>query len=363
VVVVALALGASAAAGESRPVQIELRLVASGLAAPTHAAAAPSDRDHLYVTERRGRVRVVDLRTGKRRTLLDIRRLVATGGLRGFFSLAFHPRYRVNRRFFVAYSDRDGDLSVVEYRTRRGRSRATIGKVVLHVDIEPGRYRHYGGQLAFGPDGRLSVGVGDGGVAGSGLDSPAQDLKSPLGKLIRIDVDSLALAPEIVGYGLRNPWRFSFDRATGSLYIADVGELRWEEIDFVPHGDRRLANFGWDVFEGRERVRATQLNPAGRSVQPIATYRRHKPHCAVIGGHVYRGRAIPGLRGRYFYGDLCSGRIWSFRTIRGRALEQRREPLVTDGALRSFAEDSAGELYVLAGSGLYRLTSAGSGSR
>ncbi len=235
---------------------------------------------------------------------------------------------------------------------------------MLHVDVEPGRYRHYGGQLAFGPDARLYVGVGDGGIAGSGLDSPAQDPGSPLGKLIRIDVDRrIAVAPELAGYGLRNPWRFSFDRTTGSLYLADVGEERWEEIDFVARRERRPLNFGWDVFEGRERVKAKPLNPAGRLVSPIATYRRRKPHCAVIGGHVYRGRAIPQVRGRYFYGDLCSGRIWSIRTIRGRAVQRRREPFVTNAALRSFAEDSVGELYVLAGSGVYRLTAAGSGSR
>jgi glucose/arabinose dehydrogenase len=294
------------------------------------------------VAERRGRVRALNLRRRQRRTFLDLRRFVSTGGLRGFFSLAFHPRYRSNRRVYVAYSGRDGDLYVAEYRSRTRR------RVVLHVDVDPGRYRHYGGQLAFGRDGRLYAGVGDGGVAGSGLDSPAQDLGSPLGKLLRIDVDALtARAPEIVGYGLRNPWRFSFDRASGDLYLADVGELLWEEIDYVPTRDRGLRNFGWDVFEGPERVKPDAVNPSGRLVSPLVAYRRRKPHCAVIGGHVFRGR--------YFYGDLCSGWVWSIRIRRGRAIDRRREPFTTGAVLRSFAQDAAGRLYVLAGSGVYRL--------
>jgi glucose/arabinose dehydrogenase len=322
-------------AGAGQTGRLQLRRIAAGFAFPTHAAVAPGELGRLYVVERRGRVKVLDLRTRKRRTFLDLSRRVSTGGLRGLFSIAFHPGYGTNHRLFVAYSGRDGDLHVDEFRAKRRRE-------VLRIPVDPGLQRHYGGQLAFGPDGLLYVGVGDGGIAGSKQASPAQDLSSLLGKLLRIDVDGLvSLTPEIAAYGLRNPWRFSFDRRTGDLYVADVGELRWEEVDFVPGGDRRLKNFGWDAFEARQPARTTQVNPAGELVYPLAAYGRRKPNCGVIGGHVFRGR--------YFYGDLCSGRIWSFRVLGARAVERRREPFVTEGALTSFAHGAKGELYVLSG--------------
>lgn len=292
---------------------------------------------------------VLDLQTRKRRTFLDISNVVATGGLRGFFSLAFHPRYRRNHRLFVAYSGRDRHLYVAEYRSLRGRARRATRKVVLRIAVQAGQYRHHGGQLAFGPDGALYLGVGDGMLVGAAVDSPAQDLASPLGKLLRIDVNAQRVEPEVVAYGLRNPWRFSFDRLTRDLYIADVGAERWEEVDVLPRRRSGVANLGWDVFEGPERVKTTPVDPTGRLVFPVVSYRRQRPHCAVIGGHVYRGRSLAGVRGRYFYGDLCSARIWSFRLRRGRALERRRERFDSPGALTSFAEDAAGELYVLSG--------------
>jgi glucose/arabinose dehydrogenase len=351
----------SAAAGERRAEQLRLQPIAAGFAFPTHAAAAPGEPGKLYVAERAGRVLVLDLQTGRRRVFLDLRRVVAIGGLRGFFSLAFHPRYRRNHRLFVAYSGRDRHLHVAEYR----RTRRTA---VLRVPVRSGQYRHYGGQLAFGPDGALYVSVGDGMVVGAKADSPAQDLTSTLGKLLRVDVDSPRAEPHVVAYGLRNPWRFSFDRATQDLYVADVGAERWEEVNVLPSRRRELANFGWDVYEGAQRVKTTPVDPTGRLVFPVISYRRQRPHCAVIGGHVYRGRSLDGVRGRYFYGDLCSARIWSFRLRRGRAVDRRREPFDSPGALNSFAEDAAGELYVLSGGfrngTVSRLVSAaGSGSR
>jgi glucose/arabinose dehydrogenase len=318
--------------------------VASGLDSPVHVSTPRGETTRLYVVEKGGRIRTVQNGrvTG---TLLNISGQVSTGSEQGLLSIAFHPRYSRNGRYYINYTDRNGDTRVVEYRGRRRL------RQILFVD-QP-YSNHNGGQNAFGPDGRLYVGMGDGGSGGDPEDR-AQNLGERLGKLLAINVDRRGSRPQIAAYGLRNPWRFSFDRRTGDLYIGDVGQNAWEEVNFVRRRSPGLENYGWDVYEGRARHESKAPNPRGRLVFPIAVYPLGT-HCAVAGGFVYRGSAVPAARGRYFYGDNCSGAVWSLRVVGGRARSIRREPITLDG-LSSFGEDGRGELYaVTLGGRLYQL--------
>jgi glucose/arabinose dehydrogenase len=310
--------------------------IASGLDQPVHVTAPRGENRRLYVVEQPGRIRIVDKSGRITGTLLDIRSRVACCGEQGLLSVAFHPRFARNGKYYVNYTDRAGDTRVVEYRGRRALRR------LLFVD-QP-YSNHNGGQNMFGPDGRLYVGMGDGGSGGD-PENRAQNLGDPLGKLLAINVDRRGARPQIVGYGLRNPWRFSFDRRTGNLYIGDVGQGAWEEIDFTPRRSAGLENYGWDVYEGRARHENKRPNSRGRLVFPIAVYPLNG-HCAVVGGFVYRGRTVPSAAGRYFYGDNCSGTIWSLRVVRGRARNLRRESF-TLGGVSSFGEDPRGELYAV----------------
>ena len=315
--------------------------VASGLDSPVHVTAPRGERRRLYVVEQEGRIRVV--RGGRiTGTLLDIRSRVVCCGEQGLLSVAFHPRYARNRRYFVYYTAPAN--RVVEYRGSRAM------RTMLNV-ADP-YSNHNGGQLMFGPDGRLYVGMGD---AGSGGDpeNRAQNPASRFGKLLAINVDRRGARWQTVGLGLRNPWRFSFDRRTGDLYIGDVGQNAWEEVNFTPRRSPGLENYGWDVYEGRAKFEDKQPS-RGRLVFPIVVYPLGG-HCAVTGGFVYRGSAVPAARGRYFYGDNCSGAIWSLRVVRGRAQDVRREGSTLSG-VSSFGEDDRGELFAVTLAGrLYQL--------
>jgi glucose/arabinose dehydrogenase len=328
--------------GEQEQVGLRLRLVVSGLSDLTHVAAPRSERGRLYVVEQVGRIRVVVNGSLRATPFLDIRSLVTAGGEQGLFSIAFHPNYQRNRRFYVQYTDRGGNTRVVEYRSNGTRA---LPRTRRQIFFSPDPYgNHNGGQLAFGPDGRLYFSMGDGG-AGGDPENRAQNLGSLFGKLLRIDVDRRGARPQIAAYGLRNPWRFSFDRATGDLYIGDVGQSAWEEIDFTPRRSPGLENYGWDVYEGRARFESKPPSEAGRLVFPIVVL-PNPPNGSVVGGFVYRGRAMPSLRGRYFYADVYSNQIWSLRVRNGRATSVRREPLSITSPT-SFGEDAAGELYVV----------------
>jgi glucose/arabinose dehydrogenase len=333
----------SAPAAGAAPGGYRFAQVASGFDSPVHVTAPRGGGATLYVVEQEGRIRIVQNGrvTG---TLLDIRSRVVCCGEQGLLSVAFHPRFTRNGRYFVNYTD--PDTRVVEYRgSRRLRTLLTVDQPYSN---------HNGGQLMFGPDGRLYVGMGDGG-AGGDPENRAQNLGERLGKLLAINVDRRGARWQIVGYGLRNPWRFSFDRSTGDLYIGDVGQNSWEEIDFTRRRSPGLENYGWDVYEGRARFEDKAPTPGGRLVFPIAVYPLGS-HCAVAGGFVYRGRAVPSARGRYFYGDNCSGAVWSLRVVGGRARNIRRESFRLEG-LSAFGEDARGELYaVTLGGTLYRLT-------
>jgi glucose/arabinose dehydrogenase len=325
--------------------------VVSGLDAPVHAALAPGEPGRLYVVEQPGRIRVLEDGALQEEAFLDITDQVKSGGEQGLLSVAFHPDYEANGLFYVDYTNTAGDTRVVEYRAEAGTA-AAKSRPLLAVD-QP-YDNHNGGQLAFGPDGLLYVGMGDGG-AGGDPENRAQDLGSRLGKLLRLDVDDRGADWELVAYGLRNPWRFSFDRQTGDLWIADVGQEEREEIDFVPAAEvGELLNFGWDAFEGSAVFEDKEPSPGGRLVDPISEY-THEFGCSVTGGFVYRGSDVrQEARGRYFYGDYCSGRIWSVARWNGEVTRRGQEIRVPE--LSSFAEDEDGELYLISQGGtIYRL--------
>ena len=326
---------------------LAVRLVehARGLDAPTGVEFRPGDPGALYVLEQAGRVRVVRKGRVERRPFLDLRRRVRGGGERGLLGLAFAPDHARSNLLYVHYTNRRGDTRVVRYRARGSRVDRRSARRLLAVR-QPYE-NHNGGRLAFGPDGRLYLGLGDG---GSAFDpgQRGQSLRTRLGKLLRLDVRRPGVRWQIAAYGLRNPWRFSFDRASGDLWLADVGQDRVEEVHLLPASERRLVNFGWGAFEGRVRQPRRRLNRRGLLAFPVATYGR-RDGCAIVGGFVYRGAAIPGLRGRYVYGDLCSGSIWSLR--RGaEGVEVRREPARLP-LLTSFGEDSRGELHAVSHDG------------
>jgi glucose/arabinose dehydrogenase len=326
--------------------------VARGFQQPVYLTAPRSEPGRLYVVEQEGRIQVLE--KGKRRVFLDIRsRVGSDSSEQGLLSMAFHPGYAKNRRFYVNYTDLRGHTRVVEFRSDGRRAKLGTARRVLFV---PQPYaNHNGGQLQFGPDGKLYVGMGDGGGGGD-PDNNGQNPRALLAKLLR--TNPLSVDWEVAGYGLRNPWRFSFDRKTGDLYIGDVGQNAREEIDYRPRG-APPANFGWARYEGSRTFNSdVELDPPSPSVFPIHEY-GHGEGCSVAGGYVYRGSAVPAAQGRYFFGDSCSGTVWSLRVQAGQATDVRREPFAVLGdgyGLVSFGEDARGELYLVShGGDIYRL--------
>jgi glucose/arabinose dehydrogenase len=334
---------------------LDLALVATGLRSPVFAAGAPGEQGRLYIAEQAGRIRVLENGKLLDEPFLDITPEVASGGERGLLSFAFHPSYLSNGLFYVNYTDTEGDTRVAEYRDPGDAGEPVQLRELLYVMQPHGN--HNGGQLAFGPDGLLYVGMGDGGSRGD-PDNRAQDLSDRLGKLLRLDVDQPSTEWEMAGFGLRNPWRFSFDRVTGDLWMGDVGQNTMEEIDFVAAPDLgELHNFGWNVYEGSEVFEDKPLTAGGTLVEPLTEY-THELGCAVTGGAVYRGEKLRREAwGRYFYGDYCSGRIWSLDYWDGE-VSRRGHPFRVDG-LTSFAEGADGELYALSQDGsLYQFVKA-----
>jgi glucose/arabinose dehydrogenase len=337
------------AAGDGRG--LRLVQIASGLDSPTHVAAAPGEPGRLYVVERPGRIRVLEGGRIRPEVFLDISSEVTSGGEQGLLSVAFHPEYERTRLFYVYYTALNGDNSVVEYRAADGGAPRRVRGLLA---VEDPYSNHNGGQLAFGPDGLLYAGMGDGGSGGD-PENRAQSLDSRLGKLLQIDVDRRGADWRIAAYGLRNPWRFSFDREVGDLYIADVGQGSWEEIDYLPDGAGGLVNFGWDVFEGTHAYEDKEPNAAGRLRDPIVEY-DHSLGCSVTGGHVYRGDRLASAYGRYFYGDYCSGIVWSVVVRDGKAADQVRHAFEVS-SLSSFGEDAEGELLLVSLDGtIFRLS-------
>ena len=365
--------GSTSSTAEDQPdlgaVKLAVAKVAS-LSQPVAIALRLGD-DAMYVAEKGGRVRrVVHGQGGGDPTvdpspLLDLSGDVSRGSEQGLLGLTFSTD---GNKLYVDYTDRSGDTQVVEYGFAAGKVDTRSRRVVLTVD-QPFA-NHNGGEVAFGPDGKLYVGLGDG---GSEYDPNriGQDLRTPLAKILRIDpqpsgaagytvpadnpfVGRAGARPETWVWGLRNPWRFSWDRRTGDLWIADVGQDRWEEIDVLTPGTARGANLGWSLMDASHPFHGN--NPPG-GVLPLTEYTHDGGNCAVTGGYVYRGSRIPRLSGAYVYGDYCSGRVWAVVQAGGKVTAQRQLALGTDmGTVLSFGEDAAGELYVLAGDGVYRLT-------
>lgn len=345
-------------AGAARAAQSSLHLSQVATAsAPVYLTAPASEPDNLYVVEQAGVVRVLVSGALRAKPFLDIRSRVASGGERGLLSLAFDPGYANNHFFYVDYTDLDGNTRVVRFRSNGTSAVVSSARQLLFVR-QPFA-NHNGGQLQFGPDGKLYVGMGDGGSAGD-PQNRAQDLRVRLGKLLRANVHAKRIRWSIAGYGLRNPWRFSFDSKSGDLYIGDVGQDKWEEADYLARSRLPgLQNYGWSVYEGRHGYKPTEpLNKRGRLVRPVYEFShgRSDARCSITGGYVYRGPAQPALRGRYFFGDYCSGTIWSLRVSHGKAVSLRREP-ITVPSLTSFGQDGNGELYALSLRGsIYRIT-------
>ena len=332
---------------------------------PVFLTVAPGDARRLYVVEQAGVIRAVEPGAGAATpasaVFLDLSAKVSRrGSEEGLLGLAFHPDYARNGLFYVYYSATGAPRQIVaQYRARADRATADPASERVLLEMPDPWRNHNGGMLAFGPDGMLYVGTGDGGAAGDPKNS-GQRLDTLLGKILRLTPDGgvppdnpfagrAGARGEIWAYGLRNPWRFSFDRATGALWAGDVGQNRWEEIDVIEKG----GNYGWRLFEGEAEFDNLRGAKAADFVAPVATYGR-EDGCSVTGGYVYRGAAAPAFRGQYFYADYCSGKVWTLPAAG--AGKRAGRHVATVPSPSSFGEDAAGELYVISlDGGLYRL--------
>jgi glucose/arabinose dehydrogenase len=347
---------------------LRLELAASGFASPVYLTAPPGDTARLFVVEQAGRIQIVQHGLRLTTPFLDITGRVGSGGERGLLSVAFHPSYATNGFFYVNYTDLSGHTHVERFTVSAADSNLADTSTHRQILFVPQPYsNHNGGLVMFGPDGMLYIGMGDGGSAND-PQNRAQNIDSLLGKLLRIDVDGgnpyvsppnnpyvgRAGRDEIWALGLRNPWRFAFDSPSGLLYIADVGQDAWEEVDVEP-ATRSGVNYGWRIMEGAHCFIPQRCSTTGL-VQPRVEY-SHANGCSITGGFVYRGSRAPSLVGQYFYSDYCSGWLRSFTyandTVATRTLWSVNVNL---GNVLSFGQDARGELYVLSGNGnVYRI--------
>jgi glucose/arabinose dehydrogenase len=348
-------------------VELALQPIATNLSSPVHLASPPND-DRLFVVEQTGQIRVIQNGALLSPPFLDIDEKVRTSGEQGLLSVAFHPQYATNRHFYVYYVDNSGDLQIERYTAPTAASNVAdtaSAQPIIHIP-HPTNSNHNGGQLAFGPDGFLYIGTGDG---GSGGDPPnnAQNLNVLLGKMLRLDVSTSTSAPytipatnpfrnrtgaraEIWAYGLRNPWRFSFDSMGKTLYIGDVGQSAREEINAVPDTQAGI-NYGWRIMEGTRCYGAMlPCNQSGLRL-PVHEYDTGGGTCAVTGGFAYRGSAIPEVAGLYFFSDYCKGGLRSFRLVNGAATDVREWNAGVGQSITSFGKDRNGELYVISHGG------------
>jgi glucose/arabinose dehydrogenase len=351
--------------------QIDLQPVVGGLANPVAITHAGDGSGRLFITLQAGRIVIFDGSQILPTPFLDLSSLVSRGGEQGLLGVAFHPAYPSNGLFFVNYTNIDGNTVIARYSRSLDPNVADPNSAAILLTINQPFTNHNGGQLQFGPDGYLYIGMGDGGSAGDPLNN-GQNLGTLLGKMLRIDVDSAfpyaiprtnpfvgiaGALPEIWALGLRNPWRFSFDRSTGDLFIGDVGQNSWEEVDFQPADSPGGENYGWNRMEGNHCFPpSSNCNPVGL-ILPILEY-DHSAGCSITGGYRYRGTQNPDLMGIYLYGDYCTGRIWGASEQAGGGWTTA-ELLDTSFAITTLGEDEAGELYVAqyspSGGAIYRI--------
>ncbi|MEO8383355.1 MAG: PQQ-dependent sugar dehydrogenase [Acidobacteriota bacterium] len=332
--------------------------VATGLTDPVAITHAGDSR--LFITLQAGRILIRDGSQLLSTPFLDIRPIVGSGGERGLLGLAFHPHYAENGFFFVNYTDLSGNTVVARYHVSVDPNRADPASRKQLLSIEQPFANHNGGELRFGPDGYLYIGMGDGGSGGD----PGNRAQNPgilLGKMLRIDVDAgdpyaippsnpfvgvAGTRPEIWALGLRNPWRFTFDRETGALWIADVGQGTWEEVNYQPRTSIGGENYGWRLMEGTHCFNPSSNCNPGNLVLPVLEYDHSGGACSVTGGFVYRGARYPLIEGSYLYGDYCTGTIWGAVRSDTSGLVTVRELASTNFQISAFGEDLNGELYV-----------------
>lgn len=341
--------------------RIDFETFADGLRSPVVLTSPPGD-ERIFVVEKTGSILIFKAGARVETPFLDTEALVSSGGEQGLLGLAFHPDFANNGRFFVNYTDRQGDTQIVEYRAESDVADAQSARVLLSIDQPFGN--HNGGWIGFGPDGLLYIGMGDGGSGGDPQGN-GQNPDALLGKILRIDVDAAEPygippgnpfangggAPEVFLLGVRNPWRNAFDGEM--LYIADVGQSATEEITVVSVAAAAGENLGWNVIEGADCYPAGAVCVQGGFVMPVHTY-SHDEGCSITGGYVYRGQAIPELAGRYFFADYCVGTLRSLRYANGivTGVTDSADDLGPLGMVLSFGQDNAGELYVLTDAGV-----------
>ncbi|MEF2279288.1 PQQ-dependent sugar dehydrogenase [Deinococcus sp. YIM 134068] len=327
----------------------------SGLEQVTTLTHAGDGSGRMYATEQRGLVRVIEGGRLRAQPFLDVSNLTRAGGERGLLGLTFDPAYKTNRRLYVHYTDRGGNTVLARYTATPDFSRADPQSARILFTAEQPYANHNGGQVAFGPDGFLYLGLGDGGSGGDPQNN-GQKLGTPLGKLLRFDVkgnearpapgnpflNREGVNPNIWAYGLRNPWRFSFDRETGDLIIADVGQNEYEEVNRQPRASKGGENYGWRIREARSCFEPSDGCRTQDLVDPVLQYGRNEGQ-SITGGYVYRGNAVPALKGQYVFADFGTGNVWASRT-NGQNWSKVRLGRVQNPS--TFGEDEAGEVYV-----------------
>jgi glucose/arabinose dehydrogenase len=339
--------------------KIQLVEVARGLGRPVALVVAPGDaRKRWFVVEQHaGKIRIVENGKLAPKPFLTIKDL-SDGNEQGLLGLAFHPQYATNGKLYVNYTDGPGDTHIVEYKVSADLDVVDPASARELIKIKQPYSNHNGGNLVFGPDGKLYTGMGDGGSAGD-PESNGQDPKALLAKILRFDVDAPTAEPQRVHLGVRNPWRFSFDAKTGDLFIADVGQNKWEYVFAVAGADKTMHNFGWNIVEGSHCFLNKDCNKDGFT-PPVAEF-SHDEGCSITGGFVYRGKALPALDGRYFYADYCTGLLRSLTWTGGYTRDHwdwkaaiDREGILSQ--ISSFGVDADGELYIVELTGsIYKL--------
>jgi glucose/arabinose dehydrogenase len=346
---------------------LSVQEVAGGLSDPLYLTAPVGD-GRLFVVEQAGRIRIIKNGQLLQTPFLDIAARVSSGGERGLLSVAFHPSYAANGFFYVNFTDLSGNTRVERFSRSGDPDIAAPASSKLILTVAQPFPNHNGGLNLFGPDGMLYIGLGDGGSAGDPQGN-GQNRGALLGKILRIDVDRgdpYAIPPdnpfvgqqgargEVWAFGLRNPWRFAFDRSGGLLYIADVGQNRFEEVNVVA-ANRAGVNYGWNTMEASSCFGSSSCNQQGLEL-PVLVYDHSGGACSITGGFAYRGASLPEIAGHYFYSDYCAGFLKSFRFQSGSAVDQRTWDVGSIGSVTSFGEDASGELYITSSNGrVYRI--------